>query len=77
MAKTPRSKLPDSSFALRKQRKYRIDTIGRARNAQARAAQNATPAQQRTIAAAAKKRWPSIRVTAPARGGGRRPLGKR
>lgn len=41
---------------------YPIDTPGRARDALARAAANATPAQQATIKAAVKRKYPSIAV---------------
>jgi hypothetical protein len=41
---------------------YPIDTIGRARDALSRAAANATPAQQATIKAAVRRKYPSIAV---------------
>jgi hypothetical protein len=58
-----RRRLPKSKFALPKKRKYPLDTIGRARNALARASQHATPSEKRKIRAAVKKRYPSIKVS--------------
>ena len=40
---------------------YPIDTPGRARNALARGAQHASPAQQKTIKAAVKRKYPNIK----------------
>lgn len=56
-----RKKLPDSAFAL-PGRRYPIHNIGHARNALARAAANATPAEQATIKAKVAKRYPEIKV---------------
>lgn len=55
-----RKHLKRSDFALPKKRAYPIDTLARARNALARAAQFATPAEQKKIRAAVKRRWPQI-----------------
>lgn len=54
-----------SQMALPGEGKYPIDSPARARNALARAAQNATPAQQAKVRAAVKKKYPSIQVTSP------------
>lgn len=48
-------------FALPGQR-YPVDTPGRARNALARGAQNASPAEQAKIKAKVKSKYPSIAV---------------
>jgi len=57
-----RKSLPKSSFGLPGQKKYPLDTAGRARNALSRASANATPAQQSQIKAAVKRKYPSIKV---------------
>jgi hypothetical protein len=50
---------------------YPIDTPGRARNALSRGAANASPAQQATIKAKVKAKYPKIAV------GGKKPAAKR
>ena len=55
-----RNKLGKKSFALPGQRKYPIPDKAHARNALARVAQNGTPAEQKKVRAAVKKRFPSI-----------------
>lgn len=55
-----RQKMPDSQFGLPAQKKYPIDTVARARNALARAAQNATPAEQAQIKRRVKSKYPQI-----------------
>ena len=55
-----RKKMSRKSFALPNKRKYPIPDKAHARNALARVAQNGTPAEQRKIKAAVKKRFPSI-----------------
>ena len=55
-----RKKLSKKSFALPNKRKYPIPDKTHARNALARVAQNGTPAEQRKVKAAVKKRFPSI-----------------
>ena len=55
-----RNALKGSSFAL-PGRRYPIDTANRARNALARVAQNGTPAEQRAVRAAVKKKYPGIK----------------
>jgi hypothetical protein len=55
-----RKKLPNSAFALPDKRKYPIPDKAHARNALARVAQNGTPAEQKKVKAAVKKRFPSI-----------------
>jgi hypothetical protein len=58
-----RKRLPSSSFAIRGERKYPIDTKARARNALARVAQHGTPSQQKRVRAAVTKRYPSLKRT--------------
>ena len=55
-----RKKLDKKSFALPGQRKYPIPDKAHARNALARVAQHGTPAEQKKVRAAVKKRFPSI-----------------
>ena len=55
-----RKKLGKKSFALPGKRKYPIPDKAHARNALARVAQNGTPAEQKKVKAAVKKRFPSI-----------------
>ncbi len=55
-----RKKLGKKSFALPGKRKYPIPDKSHARNALARVAQNGTPAEQKKVKAAVKKRFPSI-----------------
>jgi hypothetical protein len=55
-----RQKLSKKSFALPGKRKYPIPDKAHARNALARVAQNGTPAEQKKVRAAVKKRFPSL-----------------
>jgi hypothetical protein len=55
-----RKKLGKKMFALPAKRKYPIPDKAHARNALARVAQNGTPAEQKKVGAAVKKRFPSI-----------------
>jgi hypothetical protein len=55
-----RQKLSKKSFALPGKRKYPIPDKAHARNALARVAQHGTPAEQRKVRAAVKRRFPSI-----------------
>jgi hypothetical protein len=55
-----RKKLSKGSFALPGKRKYPIPDKAHARNALARVAQHGTPAEQKKVKAAVKKRYPSI-----------------
>lgn len=55
-----RKRLSDKSFALPGKRKYPIPDKAHARNALARVAQHGTPAEQKKVEAAVKKRFPSI-----------------
>jgi hypothetical protein len=57
-----RRSLPSSSFGLPGKKKYPLDTIGRARNALSRAAQNASPSERAQIKRRVKSRYPSIKV---------------
>ncbi len=58
-----RNALPDSDFALPKERAYPIDTIERARNALARVSANGTEAEKAKVRAAVRKKFPSIEVS--------------
>ncbi len=55
-----RKKLNKKSFALPGKRKYPIPDKAHARNALARVAQSGTPAEQKKVKAAVKRRFPSI-----------------
>jgi len=55
-----RKKLSKKLFALPGKRKYPIPDKAHARNALARVAQNGTPAEQKKVKAAVKRRFPSI-----------------
>jgi hypothetical protein len=55
-----RKKLKKKSFALPGKRKYPIPDKAHARNALARVRQNGTPAEQKKVRAAVKRRFPSI-----------------
>lgn len=64
MAKTlttkQRRELSKKSFALPGRRKYPIPDKAHARNALARVVQNGTPAEQKNVKRAVRKRFPSI-----------------
>jgi hypothetical protein len=55
-----RKKLSKKSFALPGKRKYPIPDKKHARNALARVAQHGTPAEQKKVKAAVKRRFPSL-----------------
>jgi hypothetical protein len=55
-----RKKLSKNVFALPGKRKYPIPDKAHARNALARVAQKGTPAEQKKVKAAVRKRFPSI-----------------
>lgn len=55
-----RKKLSKKAFALPGKRKYPIPDKAHARNALARVAQHGTSAEQKKVAAAVKKRFPSL-----------------
>src|SRR6476620_10807158 len=55
-----RKKLSKKSFALPGKRKYTIPDKAHARNALARVAQHGTPAEQKKVEAAVRKRYPSL-----------------
>ncbi len=55
-----RKKLSKKSFALPGKRKYPIPDKAHARNALARVAQHGTPAEQKKVKQAVRKRFPSI-----------------
>jgi hypothetical protein len=55
-----RKKLSKKSFALPGKRKYPIPDKAHARNALARVAQHGSPAEQKEVRAAVKKRYPSL-----------------
>jgi hypothetical protein len=52
-----RRKLPDSAFAYPRTRSYPIDTVARARNALARAAQSKTKGSYAHVARAVRRKW--------------------
>ena len=58
-----RKKLSKKSFALPGKRKYPIPDKAHARNALARVAQHGTPAEQKKVEAAVRKRYPSLGKT--------------
>jgi hypothetical protein len=60
-----RKRLSKKSFALPNKRKYPIPDKAHARNALARVAQNGTPAEQKKVRAAVKKRFPGIGTKRP------------
>lgn len=76
MATTPRSKLPDSSFAVPSRRAYPVNTPGRAKNAIARVQQFGSTGEKKKVFAKVKKRYPAIanrsRVIPTKTGSGRR-----
>lgn len=59
-----RSKMPASAFAIKgrkpSERKYPVNTIGRARNAIVRVEQHGSPAEKRAVYSAVRRRWPSL-----------------
>jgi hypothetical protein len=55
-----RKRLSKKSFALPGKRKYPIPDKAHARNALARVAQNGTPAEQKKVKAAVRKKFPSL-----------------
>jgi hypothetical protein len=55
-----RNKLRKKTFALPGKRKYPIPDKPHARNALARVAQHGTPAEQKKVRAAVRKRFPSL-----------------
>jgi len=55
-----RKKLSKKKFALPGKRKYPIPDKAHARNALARVAQYGTPAEQKKVKAAVKRRFPSV-----------------
>jgi hypothetical protein len=58
--KKGRAQMPASDFGLPAQKKYRIDDPAHARDALARAAQDATPAQRAQIKRRVAAKFPSI-----------------
>ena len=70
-----RKRLSDKSFALPGKRKYPIPDKAHARNALARVAQHGTPAEQKKVEAAVRKRFPSIGKSSAGKKGKRK--GKR
>lgn len=60
LSASERDKLPDSAFAIPSKRQYPIHDVEHARNALARAAMYATPAEKAKVKAAVKKRYPQI-----------------
>ncbi len=60
MTTSKRKRLGSSSFAEPGKRKYPINDKAHARNALSRVAANGTPAEQKTVRAAVKRKYPSI-----------------
>lgn len=56
-----RKRIKTSNFALKKQRKYPIDTAARARNALARVSQHGTSAQKAQVRRAVRRKYPGIK----------------
>jgi hypothetical protein len=56
-----RKRLSTKTFALPGKRKYPIPDKAHARNALARVAQHGTPEEKKTVRAAVKRRFPSLR----------------
>lgn len=56
-----RKRLPKSSFAIKRERKYPIDSKARARNALARVSAHGSAAQKKQVRAAVTKRYPSLK----------------
>ena len=55
-----RRRLPDSAFAIPERREYPIDTRSRGRAALARVAHDGTLAEQRRVAEAVHRRYPTM-----------------
>ncbi len=55
-----RKRLPSSKFALKKKRKYPLDTKNRARNALARVSQHGSSSEKARVRAAVRRKYPSI-----------------
>lgn len=62
MTAARRRRLKSSTFGLPGQRKYPLDTKGRARNALSRVSQHGTPAQKARVRSAVSRKYPSIKV---------------
>jgi hypothetical protein len=66
MSKSPkltskkRNRMASSTFALPRERKYPMDTIGRARNARARVAQHGTESEKKRVFAATRRKYKSL-----------------
>lgn len=59
--KAGRKKMSSKSFALPKQKKYRIDDKAHARNALARVSQHGSPAQKKAVRRAVVAKYPSLK----------------
>lgn len=55
-----RKALPKKSFAIPGERKYPINDPAHAQNALARVAQHGTPAEQKKVKAAVRKKYPNM-----------------
>ena len=62
MTAAKRKRMAPKSFGLPKQRKYPLDTIGRARSALSRVSQHGSSSEQAQVRAAVRRKYPSIRV---------------
>ncbi len=60
-----RKKLPDSAFAMRRERKYPIPDVAHGRNALARVAAEGTPREKRIVRRKVHERFPSISPKMP------------
>lgn len=58
--KAGRNAMSSSSFALKSEKKYRIDDLPHARNALARVAQHGTPAEKKQVKRAVVSKFPSL-----------------
>jgi hypothetical protein len=59
--KAGRKRMSSKSFALPKQKKYRIDDLAHARNALARVSQHGSPKQKAAVRKAVQRKYPSLR----------------
>lgn len=61
MTAAKRKRLASKTFAIRGERAYPMDTLGRARNARARVRQHGTPAEQKRVFNATARKYPSLK----------------
>jgi hypothetical protein len=58
-----RAALPDSDFAIPKERKYPIPDEAHARNAISRSSASGTDAEKKQVRAAVKRKFPDIKIS--------------